>query len=235
VVLLIVEIVCFRDALSGLFTLSSLVVVLELLFFILLWFKWPLFKRILGEGRGEKRPGSRILFITLTFVIILLPLSLYILKSLSPEQVPTVANISIVVLGLSLAGLSLRAASIGTNVDERMRFVCISQKFILVVILFVIFIPLIYLIDLPPFNGIYVDSIVWPPDTISVLRGLLFWIATPCYYLGIFLLWLGMNDFIVVLANLSITSDTSTDTKSSTIASVKPELRKNSSSSRHNR
>jgi hypothetical protein len=50
------------------------------------------------------------------------------LKSLGPEQVPTVVNGGILALGLALAGLSLRVASIEIKVNERVQFVCISQN-----------------------------------------------------------------------------------------------------------
>jgi hypothetical protein len=127
-ILLLIEIVYLRGALSSLFTYGTLGATLEVLLITFLWFKWPLFKHILGEGRGEKRSGFRLIFIILSFVIILLPLRLYMLKSLGPEQVPTVVNGGILALGLALAGLSLRVASIEIKVNERVQFVCISQN-----------------------------------------------------------------------------------------------------------
>lgn len=210
--LLIIEIIYFRDALLGLFTLGSFGMLLEIALLLLSWYKWPYFKRVLGEGRTKNRSRFRTIFNLLSLIVVFLPTSLYILKSLIPGQLPASANISLIALSLSLAGLSFSAISDKIKVDDRIQLLCVAQKFILVVVLFIIFIPFIYLVDQPPFNGININSFVWPPDTISFTRGLLFWIATPCYYVGIILFWFGISDFLVTLANLNFISDKKQDT-----------------------
>lgn len=78
--------------------------------------------------------------------------------------------------------------------------ICVAQKFIGVTILFLVFIPLIYMVD-ALYGGIDINSVSLL-DPMAWLRGISFWIAAPCFYGAVFLFLLGVSDLIFALADL---------------------------------
>jgi len=186
---------------TGQFYWPVLMVALEVGVGILLWFKFPSLKRVIGEGKSKKRPRYRYGVNLLLFFLFLAPFSIYVLESLQPKPLYDVVNLSIIGISLALAGLSFAASSISPmTAEKRVELICVAQKFIGVTILFLLFIPLIYMID-ALYGGIDINAVSFLDPT-AWLRGIFFWIAAPCFYGAVVLFLLGVSDLIFALSDL---------------------------------
>lgn len=234
--LLLFEIYSVRTILLALFRWATLGIILEFSLIIILW-RFPMFKKLIGEGKQRKRSRFRLVLNWLS--VLFLPLfSLYYLKSLVPGQLSATEQLSIIAIALFFSGLSLAAASIkGVSSEKRLELVCVSQKFILVVVLFILFNPLINILDQPPLNGIDVNSFDWL-DPVAWWRGISFWLAALCFYGGFILFLFGIADLVFLFADIHIESDLREEVQSHTSESqdstIEPDSSKGDPSPKRN-
>lgn len=218
--LLLVEIYQWR--LTGQFSWPALITILEFVLIIFLWFRYPLLRKLIGEDNSTNRSHSRLILNFCLVVLLLVPFSIYLLTGELNKPVPPMAQFSIIAIAPILGGLVLTAASNFKSTPEKhSELICIAQKFISATVLFILFVPFIYMVNL--LHGIDVNSFQWH-DPIAWYRGIYFWLAVPCFYIGIVLFLFGIMDLLFVLVDLGTSSDGRQGTKPSTSEDSKPTL-----------
>jgi len=111
--------------------------------------------------------------------------------------------VSIVVISVAFAALPLAILSISGLQSNKRAILGITQKFILVVVLFTIFIATTYLLNLPPYKYLDISKPVWTTVTGWVLA-ISFLIDASTFFGSVALFIIGTFDLIVTFANLRI-------------------------------
>ena len=137
----------------------------------------------------------------------LLPVSLYSIHNLSTQQPQTVEQLGFIAIGFAFSGISFGAASIkGINSESRAELIYVAQKFVVVTILFIFFIPLINIFNFSPFKEIDVNTINLG-DPNAWLRGIVFYLMVFCFYGGQLLFFFGITDLIRSFVDFDIIRD----------------------------
>ena len=141
------------------------------------------------------RGHMRMLCCALFFV----PFTLYLLREWSqlPDR-PLALDVGVVTVAAALGGLVLNA---GLNLQgsKRKETVQVAQKFIWVVILFVIFLPAIHFVEL--MGGIELGSFK-PVSVEAWFRGFFFWIAAASFYAGIGFFIFALVDLVYAIRDI---------------------------------
>ncbi len=179
----------------------SLGTILGVILLIVLWIKSPI-KKIFGEGKGISRSHFHITLNYILIFLFLLPFELYFLKgSLYPQVEDYLAGLGIIGVSITLSGLMLASARISQiTPNKRQELVCVSQKFIMTAVFVILAIVSIFTID-KGLNGIAVNTIAFSEPT-NYYRGLLFWIAAPCFHGSFILFIIGLSDLVFVFLDL---------------------------------
>jgi hypothetical protein len=140
------------------------------------------------------------------FVLLFAPFSFYFLIGGKDQQLPTIAQFSIVAVTATLGGLILTAANLQKDFKRRQEFVHVSQKLIVATVLFIIFAACTQMVNL--LGGIDIASPahnLWDP--LAWTRGIYFWLAVPCFYIGVLLFMWGLWDLVLALSGINTTPD----------------------------
>lgn len=129
----------------------------------------------------------------LCFVFFFLPLAFYVLQGM--DQLlnrPQALDVGVVAVAAALGGLVLNAG-LNLKSPKREKVILVSQEFIAVVILMLLFVPSLYYVEL--MNGI--DTNAFEPDSLEAwVRAFFFWTAVASFFGGIML-------FIIALVDLA--------------------------------
>jgi len=189
---------------TGQFIWSYLAIMIEIGLIIFLWCKYPLLKKLVGETGLTKRPRWRLVLNWCLVILLFIPFSLYLLTGELNQQIPLLAQFSIIAVAPVLGGLVLAAASNLEKISEkRLSLMCVAQKFISATVLFIFFVPFIYTVNLLSIDP---NSFKWF-DPVAWYRGIYFWLAVPCFYVGIVLFLFGIMDLVFVLVELDTKAD----------------------------
>jgi len=138
-------------------------------------------------------------------VLLFIPFTVYFALGENVTSVSPVAQFSIIAVAPTLGGLVLAAASnFRGKPEKREELIRVSQKFITAAVLLMLSVPFIFMVDI--LGGIDIDSFDWR-DSITWFRGIYFWLALPCLYIGIIIFLWGITDLIFALANLDVVDD----------------------------
>jgi hypothetical protein len=200
---LVAEIYYYRTELKTLIQWPTIPIIL-MVGIVMFLLRFSTFQGIVGENKTKKRSGLRILFNFLLFIIFFIPVTIYYIGSLATKTLQPVEQISFIAIGLAFSGISFGAASI-SDITSRSKneLICAAKKFVLVTILFIIFIPLLNLLNQPLFKDINIYSIDLT-DVEAWLRGITFYLTVFSFYGGELLFILGITDLIYAFINLSI-------------------------------
>jgi len=162
-------------------------------------FSWSTrFRNLIGEHRlpGNHRP------LAIFFIPIFALFSLYLLLTFTPESLLPTQQLSIVIISVAFAALPLAVTSISDlDTHNRTELIGITQKFILVVILFTIFIVVNYMFGQKPFISLDVMHPIWNSiNGWAIAISLL--IEAFSYYCSVALFIIGSYDLVVAFANL---------------------------------
>ena len=138
---------------------------------------------------SRSRPTVRGLCGFVFFLVI----SAYLLSSDSVGDIPPALEFGVVVIAAALGGLVLNAGvSSGLLCKQRREFVAVAQKFIIVVILGIIFPPIVWFVD----SAGGVDIMSFEPGDSS------WWVLWPLLLFGMFSFFAGVTFFVVALVDL---------------------------------
>jgi len=191
-------------------TVKEIGLILELILIGILFLFNREFNKLIGEDKDKPKNRSLIhkvilyiftLFLLIAFTFLFLN---EINGLLEVNQTTTIAQLSVIVISLGLAGLPLAAASISEiMLTKKQELIQVSKKFILVLFLFIIAVGALYLADLGS-----IKSVLWADD-------ILFWVAAPTFYGSIILFAVGMIDLPFVLFDLDVYVSQSESNKNS--------------------
>ena len=202
VILLGLELYFFRERFAGLLSWPLLAVSLIAFAFVALWLRAPAFKRLIGEGKtNHKRSRMYWVLASVSVFILVIPVGVYLLKSLAPQPIQPVQQLSVIAISLSFSAISFALASIRTNKrQKRIELICVGQKFVLATILFILFAPFIDMID-KSLGGINVNTLdLLHPN--SWFRGVAFYLAAVWFYGGVSLFFFGVIDMLRAFVSL---------------------------------
>lgn len=146
-------------------------------------------------GTSMKQWMVRWISVTLFFV----PFALYLLSEWKElAQRPPGLDVGIIVVAAALGGLILNA---GLNLrgEKRVETVRVAQKFVVVVVLMLIFLPSIHVVEI--MGGINLNSFE-PDKTASWSRGVFFWIAAASFFSSIILFIFALVDLAFALKGI---------------------------------
>lgn len=197
--LLIVELYNWTQ--SGLFRWLVIIVFSLELTLIIFAFSKDSIKKIVGEYKHSKRSRLRWSISWYLLLFLLAPFSIYLVHELSQQNVPA-AQLSILAIAPTLGGLVLAAAS-NTRITNKTHseLIHVARKLISATLLFVFFVPFIFIVD--QLGGIDINAVPNFSDLQAWLRWLYFWLAAPCFYVGVFLFILGLIDLVFALRDFS--------------------------------
>ena len=139
--------------------------------------------------RSDSRPKVRVLCGFVFFPVFVV----YLLSSDRMGDVPPALEFGVVVIAAALGGLVLNAGvSSGVPCKQRREFIAVAQKFVVVVILGIIFPPIMWFVDF--FGG--VDIMSFEPGNPSG------WVLGPLSWIGVSSFFAGVTFFIVALVDL---------------------------------
>jgi len=209
-ILLGLEIYWLRDDIVSVFqnqsNWASVVTVFEIILLAVLWTKFPKFKKVFGEGKSKKRSRVHSGFIFFLAIIFLLPFTFLYVDGLQiqPDKVSLTTQLSVIAISSAFAAITLTASRISNiTPNKRLELICVSQKFIMVTVLFIFFAAALNMID-TALNGINVNSfstsnLVSPIDW---YRGVLFYLSVPSFYGSIILFLVGLVDLVFAFFDL---------------------------------
>jgi len=158
-----------------------------------MWYKVPIFRKILGEEKTKKRSQTYWAICAFLTIIFIIPVTLYNIQLLSVKSsLPYFIVISFLFAGISF-GLSLMK-QIAT--ESRKELFGIGQKFGLALIAYVIFIPLLNLLNQTPFDKTNIYSSPNLINSTALVGGIMFYSAATLFYGGEFLFMFGITDLV---------------------------------------
>jgi hypothetical protein len=126
---------------------------------------------------------------------------------ITTQTLSATESLSIIVISVAFAALPLATASIkDINRDSRAQLVGISQKFVLVTVLFTLFAVLTYMLNQPPFKDLDVAHPNWASINGWVIA-IAFLCEASCYFGSIALFIVGTADLVVTFAHLNTKPD----------------------------
>lgn len=182
--------------LRGSWKLASIVSACEAIVLVVLFIKYPRLMVIIGEGRGASRSGSHLLMILIMLALFLPSFSFYTLASYSSSVSSLGPQLSILAISPILGGLVLAAVPMSSSGMELTR---VAHKLIFATILFVLFVPAIFLVN--QLGSIDVSTMGNLRHTEDWTRGLYFWVAVPSFYGGIALFSVALVDLAFTLSH----------------------------------
>jgi len=205
-----------QTALSSLVTTfhvwPSVPVIIILLVTIILSNANLTFRRLIGEREGRNNRRMHRLFLNMIFPFVFGLFGLYYLITLTPESFLPTQQLSIIVISVAFAALPLAVITLTDLHDEdRARLLGITQKFILVVVLFTIFLVMTYMLDQQPFKRLDINYPQW--NTINGwVIAISFLIGAFTYYSSVALFVYGTTDLIATFANINTRGNENTPT-----------------------
>jgi hypothetical protein len=157
--------------------------------------KFPAIRRMVGEDKISRNVWHWFA-VWGSWMVLFLPLSIYVLINELSVTDSKVAQLSIVAMAPTLGGLVLAAASRSEWQTELVR---VARKFILATVLFIIVIPSLFVVDRMSGIDIYSGDRLALKDWV---RGSYFWLAAPCFFVGISLFLVGLIDLMFALSRL---------------------------------
>jgi hypothetical protein len=204
--LFLVELYFFRYSTPPV-TWATPVIVIELGLLILLWFRYPSIRKLIGAEKTTWSPNIGSIIQYILFLLVFTSFVIYSLVGQLNKSVPEVAQFSILTISPVLGGLVLAAASnYVKNPQKYSELIHVSQKFIMSTVLFIIFVPFSLMVEL--FGGINPDSLAANlSDPAAWGRSIYFWLGAPCFYAGILLFLWGLKDLVLALVDIDISDD----------------------------
>jgi hypothetical protein len=204
---LITEVYYYRSQLANLIAWPTLSFLVIILFIVIAWFKFPIFRRMVGEEkRTKKRPRFYWIVIVCLAIIFMFPLSIYVIQSLANQSLQ-------VYILLAASGIFwVVCFSFGVifhNIpsESRNEFLNISRKYLIATVSFAIFLPLLNLLNQPAFANIDIYSKPNFFNVMALTRGVAFYAACLLFYGGEFLILFGIVDLIHTITNLNVSNN----------------------------
>ena len=145
-------------------------------------------RAFIGKGWRPSQPWVRILCFGTFFPVF----SIYFLTVGEVTSVPATLELGVIAVAATLGGLVLNAG-LGLDGEKRREFILVAQKFIVVIILMIIFLPTVHFAGLA--GDINVNSFE-PGDLTAWGRGVTFWVGAASFFAGTGL-------FVVALVDLA--------------------------------
>ena len=164
--------------------------------------RWPLF---LGSVNKTLRRTSQQ-FVRILCLSIFLPMfSIYFLTGGEVSSVPVTLEVGVIGIAATLGGLVLNA---GVNIrgEKGREFILVARKFIAVVILMLIFLPVFHIVSL--LGGIDINSFE-PSDLTAWCRGVMFWISAASFTVGVGIFVIALVDLVYAMFGLGGTGNAS--------------------------
>ena len=153
-------------------------------------------RQMVGE-HGMERSTWHLCVLGIAVVLLFAPLSIYILRGQPGVATTPISQFSVIAIASTLGGLILAAAA---RSQWRLEFVRVAQKFILSTVLFIVFIPSIFMVD-GMLDGIDINSLEWMSPK-AWIRTMYFLLAASCFFIGILLFLAGLVDLMFALSRL---------------------------------
>lgn len=138
------------------------------------------------------------------FGVFFLPLVLY--QIFVQDQLldrPVAFDVGIVTVSAAFGGFLLNAG-VSTDVPNRRETIRVAKKFIYVVVLTVLSLPVLHFVEF--IGGVNVNS--FDPDSLEAwFRGFYFWLAAISFFLAIFLFIIALVDLVYVLVGMGSTEE----------------------------
>ena len=166
---------------------------------------WEQQASILWAPIGKWLRSSQIWIKIFCLLIFLPAFTIYILTSAEDGSVSATVQVGVIAVAIALGGLVL-SAGLNRDGENGKKLILVAQKFIVVVILMFIFLPMVHIIDLK--EGIDVSAFE-PFDPNAWFRGLTFWVAAASFYAGTGLFVTALVDLAYAVFGLGGTEDTS--------------------------
>lgn len=133
------------------------------------------------------------------WLLLFVPFALYFLVGSNESLgLPQTLDVEIVIVAAALGGLVLNA-SLNLESSKRKETIRVAQKFIAVVILMIIFLPVLHVVEL--MKGIDLSS--FEPDSMEAwVRGFFFWLGAISFYVGISLFIIALVDLVYAMIGL---------------------------------
>jgi hypothetical protein len=159
------------------------------------WFKVPAFKKIIGEDKQYRS----IYRVEIAMVIMLL-ISIYTLFFITGELTDDKDKLTLISIGISVAGFLVSVLSSRLDMSDQIKQELISctKKFVLSVILFLLFFSSLLITDKLGVIDINTPSL----EKLSIARGLFFWFCAGCFYYASFLFSIAIIDIIWALRGI---------------------------------
>ena len=137
---------------------------------------------------------ARLVTRVLCWFVFFLVICPYLLSSDRMGDIPPTLEFVVVGIAAALGGLVLNAGvSSGVSCKQRSEFIAVAQKFVVVVILGIIFPPIVWFVDLVADVG---DVMLFDPGNPYG------WVLGPLSWIGSFSFFVGVSLFIVALVDL---------------------------------
>ena len=149
--------------------------------------------------------GSRLTVRGVCGFVFFLVVSVYLQSSDSIGDIPPALEFGVVGIAAALGGLVLNAGlSSGLPCESlRREFIAVAQKFIVVVILGIIFPPIMWFVDF--FGGVDLTSFE-PSDPSGWVLWALFWIGGASFFVGVSLFIVALVDLVYAMRGLGKSS-----------------------------
>lgn len=145
---------------------------------------------------SRSRPTVRVLCGFVFFLVI----SAYLLSSDSVGDIPPALEFGVVVIAAALGGLVLNAGvSSGLLCKQRREFVAVAQKFVVVVILGIIFPPIVWFVNF--FGGVDI-TLLEPGSSSGWALWILLWIGVSSFFVGVSLFIVALVDLVYAMMGL---------------------------------
>ena len=204
--LLIAEVYYYRNQLADFVAWPTLTFTIIILLLLVVWYRLPMFRKMLGEDKSTiKRSKWQWITLICLAIVFIFPVSVYNLQNLSikPSQ-PYFVAISLIFTIISFGLMAIPRISL----NSRKELICIGQKFAIVTIAYIVFIPLLNLLNQPPLKTIDIYAAPNFGDAVAWFRGIIFYLAALLFYGGEFLFSFGITDLLRTLIDLDISLKT---------------------------
>ena len=128
---------------------------------------------------------------------------MFVVYLLSPDRmgdVPPALEFGVVVIAAALGGLVLNAGlSSGVSCKQRREFIAVAQKFIVVVILGIVFPPIVWFVSF--FGGVDI-TLLEPGSSSGWALWILLWIGVSSFFVGVSLFIVALVDLVYAMMGL---------------------------------
>lgn len=189
----------YQWLLTGRFYWSVIGVAILSVFLIYLTSKRAI-QKIIGEYPHSKR-NKRVIIITWGLVVfLLLPFTYLLIEQLAKTELD-IKGFAVFIIVPILFGYAVEISRIPTITQKTQAgVICVIKKLATSTVLFIIFFPLLNLI-----NKLRIDINSVPDFHLtSIINGIYAWSMIFCFYVGLILFIFSVIDFVVVIKDLSI-------------------------------